>query len=178
MNITNVPIGKNPPEHINVIIEVPMGSDPVKYEMDKESGAIFVDRFIGTSMSYPCNYGFIPHTLSDDGDPVDCLVISQFPVIPGAVIACRPIGVLLMEDESGKDEKILCVPVEKLDPSYKDLTSYEDLPEAFINRITHFFEHYKDLESGKWVKVTGWDGVAKSCQLIDEAIKRLNSKAA
>ncbi len=157
MNIEKIGSGKNAPEEINVIIEVPMGSDPVKYEFDKDSGAIMVDRFVQTAMFYPCNYGFIPTTLSKDGDPVDVLVIANNPIIPGAVIKARPIGVLMMEDESGQDEKILAVPTTKLDPYFSNIKSYKDLPEVLINRIKHFFENYKALEKGKWVKVEGWE---------------------
>lgn len=171
MDISKISAGKNPPKEINVIIEVPMGSQPVKYEFDKDSGAIFVDRFLQTSMFYPCNYGFIPHTLSGDGDPADVLIVGDMPIIPGAVVACRPIGVLMMEDEGGKDEKILAVPTTKLNPLYKDITSYKDLPEILIKRIGHFFERYKDLEVGKWVKVTGWEDREKAETLIEEAVQ-------
>lgn len=172
MDLSKIAIGANPPEEINVVIEVPAGADPVKYEMDKESGAIFVDRFIQVAMHYPCNYGFIPHTLSDDGDPCDVLVISDHPVVPGAVIKARPIGVLLMEDESGFDEKILAVPTQKLSQYYAGINSYKDLPEVMIKRITHFFENYKALEKGKWVKLKGWEDAAKARDLIEESIKR------
>ena len=172
MDLSIIPAGKNPPSDINVVIEVPMGSNPVKYELDKESGALFVDRFLTTAMHYPCNYGFIPHTLSGDGDPADVLVVSNLPVTPNAVIRARPIGVLLMEDESGQDEKILAVPVSKLDPYFDKIQSYKDLPEIFIKQIAHFFEHYKDLEKGKWVKILGWEGKEKAEQLIKEAIDR------
>jgi len=172
MNIDKISIGKNPPEEVNVIIEIPMNSDPVKYELDKDSGAVFVDRFMQTTMRYPCNYGFVPHTLSEDGDPIDVLVISNYPVIPGSVIKSRPIGVLMMEDESGKDEKIIAVPTEKLDMSLEKIASIEDLDQIILDRIKHFFEHYKDLDKGKWVKVEGWEGSAKAMQLIKEAIQR------
>lgn len=172
MQIDKISSGKNVPEEINVIIEIPMNSDPVKYEFDKESGAIFVDRFIPVSMLYPCNYGFVPHTLSGDGDPIDVLVLSPYPVAPGSVMKCRPIGVLLMEDESGEDEKILAVPTVKLDISMSKINSIEDLGEHILHKITHFFEHYKDLEKGKWVKILGWDGPAKAKELINEAIAR------
>jgi inorganic pyrophosphatase len=174
MNISKISIGKNAPHQVNVIIEVPMNSsDPVKYEMDKDSGAIFVDRFIATPMYYPCNYGFVPHTLSDDGDPCDVLVVSDFPVISGAVIAVKPVGVLLMEDEKGMDEKIIAVPAVKLNSQFEAIESYEELPQNLIAKIKHFFEHYKDLEKGKWVKVTGFEGAAKARKLIEEGIKRL-----
>ena len=173
MIIENIPVGKDVPNDINVIIEIPMNHDPIKYEMDKESGAIFVDRFTQTTMSYPANYGFVPHTLSEDGDPIDVLVISHWPIFPGAVIRSRPIGVLLMEDESGKDEKIIAVPVSKLDHTFDNVQSIEDLNDIFKARIKHFFEHYKDLDKGKWVKVEGWEGVVKARELILEAIKRV-----
>ncbi len=172
MDIEKITSGKNVPDEINVIIEIPMNSDPVKYEFDKESGAIFVDRFIPVSMLYPCNYGFVPHTLSGDGDPIDVLVVTPYPVTPGSVIKCRPIGVLLMEDESGEDEKILAVPTVKLDISMARINSFEDLGEPMLHKITHFFEHYKDLEKGKWVKVLGWGDSAKAKILINEAVTR------
>ncbi len=171
MRIEAIPIGKNPPHDVNVIVEVPHGGHPVKYEMDKESGTLFVDRFIHTAMQYPANYGFIPHTLSDDGDPVDVLVVSRIPVVPGAVVRVRPIGVLMMTDEAGQDEKILAVPVEKLNPYYKNVRSYTDLPEILIRRIAHFFEHYKDLEEGKWVKIQGWQGPEEAEKIILSAIE-------
>jgi len=171
MDITKIPAG-DAPDAVNVIIEVSAGSDPVKYEIDKDSGAVFVDRFIHTPMHYPTNYGFIPHTLSDDGDPVDVLVLAPYPVIPGAVIPCRPVGVLLMEDEGGMDEKILAVPTDKMHLMYKDVASYEDLPQIVLDEIGHFFEHYKDLEKGKWVKVQGWEGVEKAKALIMEGVER------
>ncbi len=173
MNIKKISIGKDAPNQVNVIIEVPMNSsDPVKYEMDKDSGAIFVDRFIATPMYYPCNYGFIPHTLSEDGDPIDVLVVSDFPVISGSVIAVKPVGVLIMEDEKGMDEKLIAVPAKKLNSQFEAVESYKELPENLINKIKHFFEHYKDLEKGKWVKVTGFEDAAKAKQLILEAIDR------
>lgn len=173
MNISKISIGKNAPHQVNAIIEVSMNSsDPVKYEMDKESGAIFVDRFIATPMYYPCNYGFIPHTLSDDGDPCDVLVVSDFPVIAGAVMAVKPVGVLMMEDEKGMDEKIIAVPAIKLNSQFEAIESYEQLPPNLIAKIKHFFEHYKDLEKGKWVKVTGFESAAKARQLIEEGIAR------
>ena len=177
MDLKKISIGKNPPWDINVIIEVPMGSEPIKYEMDKESGALFVDRFLHTAMNYPCNYGFIPHTLSDDGDPCDVLVISDFPVVPGSVIKARPIGVLIMEDESGFDEKILAVPTAKLSPYYAQIKSYKDLPEVMSQRISHFFEHYKALEKNKWVKIKGWEDADKAKSLINESIERAISKS-
>lgn len=176
MRIEAIPIGVNPPDDVNVIIEVPHGGYPVKYEMDKASGAMFVDRFIHTAMQYPANYGFIPHTLSDDGDPVDVLVVSRIPVIPGAVVRVRPIGVLLMTDEAGGDEKILAVPVEKLNPYYKNVLNYTDLPEIMIERVAHFFAHYKDIEKGKWVKIERWGDAAEACQIIMNAIEAAKAK--
>ncbi len=172
MNIDNIPAGKNAPEELNVIIEVPMGQHPVKYELDKDSGALFVDRFIHTSMYYPCNYGFVPHTLSGDGDPADVLVVSTAPVIAGSVIKARPVGVLMMEDDGGMDEKVIAVPISKTYPYHKDVENYTDLPEILLNQVQHFFEHYKDLEAGKWVKVTGWEGKDKAIELLQEAIER------
>ncbi|MBL4774867.1 MAG: inorganic diphosphatase [Mariprofundus sp.] len=170
MDITKIPVGSNPPEDINVVIEVPQHGDPIKYELDKESGAVFVDRFMHTAMHYPCNYGFVPNTLSDDGDPVDVLVVSQFPLIPGCVINCRPVGVLLMEDEAGMDAKILSVPSEKLKPVNCRIHGPEDLPSFLTAQIRHFFEHYKDLEKGKWVKVTGWGDAAAAKKEITDSI--------
>lgn len=172
MNIEKIAIGKNVPEDINVIVEVPMGSEPIKYELDKESGAVFVDRFLHTAMTYPANYGFIPHTLSEDGDPTDVLVVGRRPLMPGCVVAVRPIGVLLMEDDGGNDEKILAVPARRLHPFWDDVEEYTDLPKVVIEQIQHFFEHYKDLEKGKWVKVTGWEGKAKAIELIQAGIQR------
>lgn len=172
MDISRIPTGDNPPSEINVVIEIPQGGVPVKYELDKESGAVFVDRFLHTAMFYPGNYGFIPHTLSEDGDPLDVLVVTQIPVIPGAVIRCRPVGVLLMTDEQGGDEKIVAVPTEALHPFYDNVRTYKDLPEILCDQIGHFFQHYKDLEPGKWAKVTRWDGPAEAERLIVEAIAR------
>jgi len=171
MDISKISIGKDAPNDINVIIEVPMNSDPVKYEFDKDAGAIIVDRFLSTAMFYPCNYGFIPHTLSDDGDPADVLVVSQYPVTPGSVIRCRPIGVLMMEDEAGGDEKILAVPVSKLTKYYDNINDYSDLPEILLSQISHFFERYKDLEKGKWVKISGWKNADDAKKIIEESIK-------
>ncbi len=172
MDISKIAIGKNPPEDFNVIIEVPMGSSPIKYELDKESGALLVDRFLHTAMYYPVNYGFIPHTLSDDGDPADVLVVTQAQIIPGAVISVRPIGVLLMEDESGGDEKILAVPVTKTFPFYDKVKEYTDLPTILLEQIEHFFAHYKDLEKTKWVKIVGWKGSDVAKKLVLEAIDK------
>lgn len=166
MDVSKITIGRDVPNDVNVIIEVPMGSEPIKYELDKDSGAIFVDRFLHTAMTYPCNYGFIPHTLSQDGDPVDVLVVGRRPLMPGCVVAARPIGVLLMEDDKGQDEKILCVPATRLHPFFDDVEEYQDLPKILLNQIRHFFEHYKDLEEGKWVKVTGWGSKDRAIELI------------
>lgn len=171
MNMDKIKAGENPPFDINVIIEVPVGGDPIKYEMDKESGAIVVDRFLHTPMRYPCNYGFIPHTLSDDGDPTDVLVVGQMPLLPGSVVRCRPVGVLLMEDEAGFDEKIVAVPHAKLTPYFDGVNEITDLPKVTQDRITHFFEHYKDLEDGKWVKVKGWGDAAKAGEMITAGVK-------
>jgi inorganic pyrophosphatase len=158
MSLNKVPSGRDLPNDFNVIIEIPMNADPIKYEVDKESGAIFVDRFMGTAMHYPCNYGYIPHTISDDGDPVDVLVVTPFPLIPGVVVRCRPIGILKMTDEAGGDAKVLAVPVDKILPIYSNWQKPEDLHGFRLQQIQHFFEHYKDLEKGKWVKVEGWFG--------------------
>ncbi|TBW40072.1 inorganic diphosphatase [Siculibacillus lacustris] len=175
MRIDAIAIGKNPPEDINVIIEVPIGGDPIKYELDKASGTLVVDRFLYTSMRYPGNYGFVPHTLSDDGDPIDVVVMNTRAIVPGAIINCRPIGVLFMEDESGHDEKILAVPSNKLTPRYKDVKSYKDLPQIGIDQVKHFFEHYKDLEPGKWVKIINWGDDDDARRLILEAIARYDA---
>jgi len=158
MSLNNVPAGKDLPNDFNVVIEIPMNGDPIKYEVDKESGALFVDRFMSTAMHYPCNYGYIPQTLSDDGDPADVLVITPIPLLPGVVVRCRPIGMLKMTDEAGGDAKLLAVPVDKLLPIYKHIQKPQDLNELTLQQIQHFFEHYKDLEKGKWVKVEGWTG--------------------
>ena len=168
-------IAGNLPDEINVVIEIPMNDNPVKYEIDKESGAIFVDRFIQVAMFYPCNYGFIPHTLSGDGDPVDVLVLSKYPVIPGAVMKCRPVGVLMMEDESGVDEKIIAVPIDKVDISFSNVKDINDINNDVKLRIKHFFEHYKDLEKGKWVKILGWEDIKKAKSLIEEGVERLTT---
>lgn len=174
MSLESVSTGKNPPEEINVIIEIPQGGDPVKYEVDKDSGALFVDRVLGTSMRYPCNYGYIPHTLCGDGDPADVLVIMPMPLQAGCVVKCRPIGVLKMSDESGEDAKLLAVPVSKTTPIYDKIRSYEDLPEIQIQQIGHFFEHYKDLEPGKWVKIEGWGDVEEAKKEILDSIDNHN----
>lgn len=172
MDISKIAIGENPPDDLNVIIEVPLGGEPIKYEIDKPSGAMFVDRFLYTSMRYPCNYGFVPHTLSLDGDPIDVMVVGNRAVVPGAVVRARPVGVLLMEDDSGQDEKILAVPHQKLTRYYDKVETYTGLPEILVDRIVHFFTHYKDLEPNKWVKVQGVEGVEKARELIENAIKR------
>lgn len=172
MDISKIVIGENTPYDVNVIVEVPMGSQPIKYEIDKDSGAIFVDRFLHTAMTYPCNYGFIPHTLSDDGDPTDVLVVGRRPLMPGCVVAARPIGVLKMEDDGGKDEKILSVPSSRLHPFYENVQDYSDLPDIMLEQIFHFFQHYKDLEKGKWVKVTGWGDKAEAEALILKGIEK------
>ena len=175
MIIENIPIGKEPPWDINVIIEVPFGREPVKYEMHKKSGALYVDRVMHTSMRYPCNYGFIPHTLSEDGDPIDILVASPVEFLSGCIVRCRPVGVLNMVDEKGTDEKILAVPVDALNPYYKKVKQYSDLPKMLLNQISHFFAHYKDLESGKWVELEGWESAEHAAELIVKSIKRVSS---
>ena len=172
MRLDAISIGKNPPDEVNVVIEVAIGGEPIKYEMDKEAGTLFVDRFLYTPMRYPGNYGFIPHTLSEDGDPCDVLVANTRPLVPGSYIAVRPIGVMLMEDEGGGDEKIIAVPVPKLTKRYENVHNYTDLPKITLDQIQHFFEHYKDLEPGKWVKLKGWGDAAMAKKLIVEAIER------
>jgi inorganic pyrophosphatase len=174
MNLDRVSSGSDVPNEINVIIEIPAQSDPVKYELDKETGAMFVDRFMSTSMRYPCNYGYVPHTLSADGDPVDVLVVTRYPLIPGSVIKCRPIGVLKMADEAGDDAKILAVPIDKLSKRYRKVESFRDISEDTLNQIAHFFEHYKDLEEGKWVRVQGWGGVDEAKKEIQDSIAMFN----
>ena len=159
MGLDLVKAGKDVPNDINVIIEISANGDPIKFEVDKDSGAVFVDRFLGTAMHYPCNYGYVPHTIAGDGDPVDVLVVAPFPLQPGVVIRCRPVGMLKMEDESGIDAKVVAVPVSKLTPLYDKVQTTDDLPELLLKQISHFFEHYKDLEPGKWVKVKGWGTV-------------------
>ena len=172
MRIDAIAIGDNPPNDINVIIEVPVGGQPIKYEMDKNAGVLVVDRFLYTPMTYPGNYGFVPHTLSDDGDPIDVLVCNTRPLVPGCVINARPIAVMMMEDNSGLDEKILAVPSHNLTKRYDKVLSHDDLPDITLQQIVHFFEHYKDLEPGKWVKVGGVEGPDKARSLIIEAIER------
>ncbi|MDP3123294.1 MAG: inorganic diphosphatase [Thiobacillus sp.] len=175
MSLNNVTPGSKTPEVFNVIIEISANSDPVKYEVDKESGALFVDRFMGTAMHYPCNYGYIPHTLSEDGDPVDVLVITPIPLITGVVVRCRPVGMLKMTDEAGVDGKLLAVPVDKLCGLYKGVNKPEDLQPLLLAQISHFFEHYKDLENGKWVKVDGWVGVDDARAEILAGVERYNN---
>ncbi len=176
MSLDKVKPGKKIPESFNVIIEIPMNADTIKYEVDKESGAIFVDRFMGTAMHYPCNYGYINKTIAGDGDPVHVLVITPFPLIPGVVVSCRAIGVLEMEDEGGQDAKLLAVPEDKILPIYTHWQKPEDMNPLRLNQIQHFFEHYKDLEKGKWVKVKGWGGVADAHKEILEGIERYNKE--
>jgi inorganic pyrophosphatase len=178
MRLDAISTGKNPPDEVNVVIEVAIGGEPIKYEMDKEAGTLFVDRFLYTPMRYPGNYGFIPHTLSEDGDPCDVLVANTRPLIPGSYIAVRPIGVMMMEDEGGGDEKIIAVPVPKLTKRYENVHNYTDLPKITLDQIQHFFEHYKDLEPGKWVKLTGWGDASKAKQLILEAMERAKAAKA
>jgi inorganic pyrophosphatase len=176
MNIDLIPVGDDPPHKINVIIEVPLGGEPVKYEFDKASGAIFVDRILHTSMRYPANYGFVPHTLGEDGDPLDALVIARSPIISGAVIRVRPVGVLLMEDDKGGDEKLITVPVDETFPYYRDIDAHGDLPGIVTQQIEHFFTHYKDLEPGKWAKLKGWGDRETAQRLILEAIARAKAE--
>ena len=172
MNLDRVTSGSNLPDDFNVIVEIPMNADPIKYEVDKETGALFVDRFMMTAMHYPCNYGYIPHTISEDGDPVDVLVITPVPVTVGAVIRCRPLGMLKMDDEAGGDAKLLAVPVDKVLPIYKRWSKPEDLQPERLMQIQHFFEHYKDLEPGKWVKVAGWFGPEHAREEIMAGVAR------
>lgn len=172
MDLKHIPTGKKAPDEVNVVIENPMNSDPVKYELDKDSGALFVDRFLHTAMFYPGNYGFIPHTLSGDGDPTDVMVVSHLKIMPGAVLPSRPVGVLRMEDDGGQDEKIIAVPTSKILPYYDDVKNTDDLPEILRQQIEHFFMHYKDLEKGKWSKTLGWGDADEARKLINEAIAR------
>jgi inorganic pyrophosphatase len=172
MGLGSVPTGRNPPEEINVVIEIPKDSEPVKYEVDKQSGAIFVDRILSTPMRYPCNYGYVPHTLCGDGDPADVLVVLPLPLVPGSVIRCRPVGVLRMSDEAGSDEKLLAVPVDKVFSGYAHINDIAQVSGHWLERIGHFFEHYKDLEKGKWVKLDGWGGAQEAKQILLQAIER------
>jgi len=176
MRIDAIPIGIDPPREVNVVIEVPVGGEPIKYEMDKDAGTLVVDRFLYTAMRYPGNYGFIPHTLSDDGDPCDVLVANTRAIVPGAVMSVRPVGVLFMEDEAGGDEKIIAVPSSKLTQRYDKVKSYGDLPDITLHQIQHFFEHYKDLEPNKWVKVLRWGNTEEAHRLIAEGIERAKNK--
>lgn len=175
MDITKLSAGKDLPNSCNVIIEIPMNAGPVKYEFDKDAGMLAVDRFMPTSMSYPCNYGFVPHTLSGDGDPVDVLVHTNFPILAGAVVEVKPIGVLITEDEKGSDEKVLAVPANKIDPFFASVNDISDLPPILLEKIKHFFENYKSLEKGKWVKVTGWENSDAAKRIIIESVKRYKS---
>ena len=172
MGLEVVDSGRDVPNEINVVIEIPMNADPIKYEVDEASGAMFVDRFMGTAMHYPCNYGYIPQTIADDGDPVDVLVITPYPLIPGVVVTCRPIGILKMEDEAGGDSKLLAVPIDKVLPIYTHWQKPEDINQMRLKAIQHFFEHYKDLEPGKWVKVKGWEGPESAKREITDGIAR------
>lgn len=172
MRIDAITIGNNPPEDINVIVEVPVGGHPIKYELDKDAGTLVVDRFLYTPMTYPGNYGFVPHTLSLDGDPIDVLICNTRPLVPGCVINVRPIGVLVMEDDGGQDEKIIAVPSHKVSARFDSVNEYSDLPQITLQQIEHFFEHYKDLEPGKWVKIGGWRDKAEAQKMIVDAIGR------
>jgi len=172
MRIDCIEIGHHPPDEVNVIIEVPLGGQPIKYELDKEAGTLVVDRFLYTPMAYPGNYGFVPHTLSEDGDPIDVLVVNTRELVPGCVINVRPVGVLIMEDNAGQDEKVIAVPSHALSKRYDHVHEYSDLPEITMQQIEHFFEHYKDLEPGKWVKIGDWHGAGMAKQLVVEAIER------
>lgn len=176
MNLAAIPVGKDAPNDVNVIIEVPVGGEPIKYELDKDAGALIVDRFLYTSMRYPGNYGFVPHTLSDDGDPIDVLVASTRAITPGAVINCRPIGVLVMSDEAGQDEKVIAVPSTHLTRRYESIKNVDDIPQITLDQIAHFFEHYKDLEEGKWVKVERWGDAAEAKEMILAAMDRATKK--
>lgn len=176
MGLMDIASGRNVPNEINVIIEIPMNGAPVKYEVDKDTGILFVDRFMSTAMFYPVNYGYIPHTLSEDGDPVDVLVVTPVPLVGGSVIPCRVVGMLKMTDESGVDAKLLAVPISKLTKMYDHVKNYTDLPESLLASLEHFFQHYKDLEAGKWVKVEGWEGIDVAHREIIASVERLQSK--
>ena len=175
MNLDRVDAGSDVPNNFNVVIEISMNGDPIKYELDKATGALFVDRFMSTAMHYPCNYGYIPHTLSDDGDPVDVLVITPFALVPGVVVRCRPVGVLKMTDEAGGDEKLLAVPIDKVCSIYRAVQTPRDLPEITLNQIAHFFQHYKDLELGKWVKLEGWLGPEEAKKAIIDGVAKYDA---
>lgn len=176
MGLENLKAGEHVPDDFNVVIEIQAYSKPIKYEVDKETGMLFVDRFLGTCMTYPCEYGFIPHTLSDDGDPVDVLVVSPFPLQPGSFLRCRAVGMLRMVDDAGIDTKILAVPVTKLTPLYQHVQEAKDLGKEYLDRLEHFFKHYKDLEPGKWSKIEGWGDQKAAKQVIKEGVERYNSK--
>ncbi len=178
MRIDAIPIGVAPPHDVNVVIECPLGGEPVKYELDKASGALFVDRILHTPMRYPCNYGFIPHTLAEDGDPMDVLIVARTPFMPGSIARVRPVGVLMMEDDGGGDAKLICVTVNKVYPYYEDVQEYTDLPKILLDQIEHFFTHYKDLEPGKWVKCQGFEGRAVAEKLLMDSIERYNAEKA
>ncbi|GAB5510053.1 MAG: inorganic diphosphatase [Hyphomicrobiales bacterium] len=177
MRIEAIPIGNTPPHDVNVIIEVPIGGEPIKYEIEKDAGALFVDRFLYTPMRYPGNYGFVPHTLSADGDPIDVVVCNSRPIVPGAVMNCRVVGALVMEDDGGGDEKLVAVPSQKLTSRYDNVQNYTDLPAILIQQVEHFFTHYKDLEPNKWVKIERWAGVDEAKDMVREAIERAKSTA-
>lgn len=177
MAFKSVTPGTDVPNDVNVIVEIPSHADPIKYEIDKDTGTVFVDRFMGTSMSYPCNYGYVPMTISGDGDPVDVLVVAPFALIPGVVIRCRPVGVLRMQDEAGEDSKVLAVPIAKISPLYEKVETFEDLPSLLLRQIEHFFSHYKDLEVGKWVKVLGWEGPDAAKQEIWAGVRAYREMA-
>ena len=176
MRIEAISCGNNPPEDVNVIIEVPIGGEPIKYELDKDSGALVVDRFLYTPMRYPGNYGFVPHTLSEDGDPIDVLVCNTRAIFPGAVMNCRPVGVLVMEDDGGEDEKVIAVPNSKISKRYETIHNYSDMPQITLDQIQHFFEHYKDLEPGKWVNIKHWGDVNEAHEFINAAVDRAKGK--
>lgn len=176
MSLQQVPPGRNVPDEINVVIEVPMHSPAIKYEVDKESGAIFVDRMLKTAMYYPCNYGYVPHTLCGDGDPVDVLVVLPLPMLPGTVVRCRPVGVLQMKDEAGEDSKVLAVPITEVTGIYRDIKTYKDLDEMLVDQIEHFFEHYKDLEKNKWVRTGDWEGLDAARKEIIDAVDRYQAE--
>ena len=177
MRLDSIAPGNNPPFDINVLVEVPIGGEPIKYELDKASGTLIVDRMLYTSMHYPGNYGFVPHTLSADGDPIDVLIANSRPIVPGAICNCRPVGVLYMTDEAGGDEKIIAVPSDKVSPTYRKIMNYSDLPEMLLSRIAHFFHHYKDLETGKWVKIDRWGDASEARAMIETALKTARDKA-